>query len=75
MSKVAETEHERQAGFFARIVLFIREVITELRKVVYPSKDELWTYFLVVIVFVGVLMAFIGVFDLLFSWVAGLVFA
>ena len=75
MSEAVETTNDRESGFFARVILFIREVITELRKVVYPSKSELWTYFLVVIVFVGVLMAFIGVFDLLFGWLAGLVFA
>ncbi|OKL48754.1 preprotein translocase subunit SecE [Boudabousia marimammalium] len=75
MSEAVKTEQERELGFFARIVRFIQEVITELRKVVYPTKNELWTYFLVVIVFVAVLMAFIGGIDFLFGWLSKLVFA
>ncbi|MBV7363434.1 preprotein translocase subunit SecE [Actinomycetaceae bacterium TAE3-ERU4] len=74
MSEASKTEESRKLGFFARIALFIRQVINELKKVVYPTKNELLTYFLVVILFVGVLMAFTGAIDFLFGWVANLVF-
>ncbi|WP_089024654.1 preprotein translocase subunit SecE [Boudabousia liubingyangii] len=75
MSEASPAKDSEKLGFFARILRFIREVIVELKKVVYPTKNELWTYFLVVIVFVAVLMAFIGLVDLFFGWVAGLVFS
>jgi preprotein translocase subunit SecE len=46
---------------------FIRQIIAELRKVVRPSRSELWTFFLVVIVFVLAIMVFVGVLDFLFG--------
>ena len=50
-------------GLFARIALFIRQVVAELRKVVTPTRSELVNYTIVVIVFVLVVMAFVGVLD------------
>ena len=61
-------------GFFAKILLFVKQVIGELKKVVYPTRNELWTYFWVVIVFVLMLMAFVGVFDAIFSFIVRYVF-
>ena len=58
---------KKRRGLFARIALFIRQIIAELRKVVRPSRDELWTYFIVVIVFVAAMMLFVGVLDFLFG--------
>ncbi|EEH64648.1 preprotein translocase, SecE subunit [Gleimia coleocanis DSM 15436] len=69
VKKQQETE-----SFFARIVLFVKQVIGELKKVVWPTVDEWKTYFLVVLVFVGAIMAFTGLLDLLFSWLSVLVF-
>ncbi|MDO5701531.1 MAG: preprotein translocase subunit SecE [Bowdeniella nasicola] len=54
-------------GLFARIALFYRQVIAELRKVVRPTKTELWTFFTVVLVFVIAIMAFVGVLDFVFG--------
>ena len=65
---------EGKQGLFARIGLFIRQIIAELKKVVWPTRDEMWTYFAVVIVFVLVLMAIIGLFDFVFSALARVVF-
>ena len=39
-------------GLFARIALFFRQVVAELRKVVRPTRTELITYTSVVLVFV-----------------------
>ena len=56
---------ERQAGSrraadpFARIALFIRQVITELKKVVTPTRKELFSYTAVVLVFVIIMMAIV----------------
>lgn len=64
---VAKRDHGRKRGLLARIALFVREVIHELRKVVWPARNELWTYFVVVVVFILAIMAFTGVLDVAFD--------
>jgi preprotein translocase subunit SecE len=44
-------------------VQFYREVLSELRKVIYPGRRELGTYVLVVFVFVSILTAFVSGLD------------
>ena len=51
-------------GFVARIGLFFRQVIAELRKVVWPTQQQLVTYFFVVMVFVIFMMALVASLDL-----------
>ena len=46
---------------------FYRQVVAELRKVVWPTQEQLVTYFLVVMVFVLVMMAFVSALDLAFG--------
>jgi preprotein translocase subunit SecE len=46
-----------------RPVQFYREVLSELRKVIYPGRRELGTYVVVVVVFVSVLTAFVSSLD------------
>ncbi|WP_308222485.1 preprotein translocase subunit SecE [Frankia sp. AgB32] len=46
-----------------RPLQFIREVMAELRKVVYPGRSELITYVLVVLIFVTVVTAFVASLD------------
>ncbi|MDQ6755282.1 MAG: preprotein translocase subunit SecE [Actinomycetota bacterium] len=62
-------------GFFARIALFVRQVIGELRKVVTPTRKELINMTLVVLVFVAIMMAIVTGFDLAFGkavlWIFG----
>jgi preprotein translocase subunit SecE len=43
----------RRTGFFGRIGGFFREVVSELRKVIWPTRKELLTYTSIVIVFVA----------------------
>ncbi len=45
-------------------VLFYRQVVAELRKVVWPTQQQLITYFFVVIVFVAFMMALVAGLDL-----------
>lgn len=74
---MAASENEatvKKGGVFAHIALFVRQIVAELKKVVWPTRDELWTYFAVVIVFVVALMVFVGVVDLAFSTLSRLVF-
>ena len=46
---------------------FISQVVQELKKVVWPSSAQLWQYFVVVLIFVLVIIAFIGVLDYAFG--------
>lgn len=68
------SERERR-GFFGRILLFVRQVIDEMRKVVYPTRDELTSYTIAVLVFLAVIMAYVNGLDWMFtravSWVFG----
>jgi preprotein translocase subunit SecE len=48
-------------------VTFYRQVIAELRKVVYPTREQLITYFFVVLVFVVVMMTLVSLLDVAFG--------
>ena len=54
--------------------LFYRQVVAELRKVVWPTQNQLTTYFIVVLVFVAVLMVLTSLLDLGLGKLAFLVF-
>jgi preprotein translocase subunit SecE len=46
---------------------FYRQVVAELRKVVWPTQQQLVTYFVVVLVFVLVVMTIVSLLDLAFG--------
>ncbi|MCW2787208.1 MAG: preprotein translocase subunit SecE [Marmoricola sp.] len=48
-------------------ITFYRQIVAELRKVVWPSQQQLVTYFLVVMVFVLVMIALVSLLDLGFG--------
>jgi len=54
--------------------LFFRQVIAELRKVIWPTRDQLVTYFMVVLVFVMFMIAVVSVLDFAFNKAAFAVF-
>jgi preprotein translocase subunit SecE len=54
-------------GVFERIVRFIREVVAELQKVNWPSRNELITYTSVVVVFVVIMMLIVAGLDWVFA--------
>ncbi len=66
---VANANQDRGAsrGPFGRVVLFLRQVINELKKVVTPTRKELFSYTGVVLVFVVIMMAVVYGLDLLFA--------
>ena len=70
----AEKKDPRR-GFFGRIVLFIRQVLAELGKVVTPTRRELVRFTITVLVFVIIMMLIVTGLDLLFGagalWVFG----
>ena len=53
----------RRSGIFGRIGGFFREVVSELRKVIWPTRKELLTYTGVVIGFVTIMVAIVAVLD------------
>ena len=65
---------DAKANFFARIALFIRQIIGELKKVVAPTRKELINYTLVVLVFVGIMMVIVSLLDIGFGTAVGWVF-
>jgi len=54
-------------GPLGRLALFYRQVVAELRKVVWPTRNQLSTYTSVVIVFVVIMIGFVAVIDYGFS--------
>ena len=54
---------------------FFRQVVDEMKKVVYPTSEELWRYFLVVIVFVAIIMTAVGLMDLGFGALTDVIFS
>jgi preprotein translocase subunit SecE len=64
-----------RVGIFGRVGRFIREVVAELRKVIWPTRKDLLTYTTVVVVFIAVMTSIIVVLDLAFAramlWVFG----
>ena len=48
-------------------VTFYRQVVAELRKVVWPTQEQLVTYFIVTLVFVAFFMVLVSALDLAFG--------
>jgi preprotein translocase subunit SecE len=71
VSQTASAERDKgkggkadRPGLFARIALFFRQVVAELRKVNWPTRKELTTYTIVVLVFSAVFAAIVLSLDL-----------
>ena len=56
-------------------VRFVREAVSEMRKVLWPSRTELVTYAFVVIVFVVVMIAIVAGLDIGFAKLVLLLFS
>jgi preprotein translocase subunit SecE len=53
----------RKLNFAERVALFVRQVVSELRKVIWPTRNQLITYTVVAIVFVAAMVAYIAAID------------
>jgi preprotein translocase subunit SecE len=58
---------ETGVGLFSRIMRFLREVVAELRKVIWPTRKQMITYTTVVLVFVAFMVALIAGMDVLLA--------
>jgi preprotein translocase subunit SecE len=58
---------KRKPNIFARMSLFLREVVAELRKVIWPTRKELTAYTVIVVVFVLVMAGIVALLDFVFT--------
>ena len=58
---------ERGIGPVGRVVRFVREIVAELAKVIWPTRKELMTYTIVVVFFVSIVVAVVAGLDYLFA--------
>ncbi|WP_070379240.1 preprotein translocase subunit SecE [Rhodococcus sp. WMMA185] len=63
-SKKDRADKPRKENIFKRLRRFFREVIAELRKVIWPNRKQMITYTSVVLVFLVFMVTLIGVLDL-----------
>ena len=66
-ARPAKGKKERGPGPIARVSTYVRQVVAELRKVIWPTRSELITYTSVVLVFVVVMVSIVAVFDFAFT--------
>lgn len=76
LRKADKTAGKAKSGNpFKRLLKFLREVIAELRKVIWPNRKQMVTYTAVVLVFVVFMVAFIAGIDVAFvkgvDWLFG----
>ena len=62
---------ERDGWWLSRAIAslsrFFREIVSELRKVIWPSRQELITYTIVVVVFVVIMVSIVALLDIGFA--------
>jgi len=51
----------------ARTSTYVRQVVAELRKVIWPTRQQLVTYTMVVLVFVAFMVSIVAAFDFAFT--------
>jgi len=59
---------DERLGILGRLLRFFREVVAELRKVIWPTRKELLTYASVVVVFVACIVTIVALLDTGFAW-------
>lgn len=70
----AKAQKSAKKSWIGRIVLFVQQVIAELKKVTTPTRKELINFTLVVLAFVVIMMALVWLMDQLFGWLVFLTF-
>lgn len=65
---------DKGPGLFGRFLRFVREIVAELRKVIWPTRKELLTYTSVVVVFVVIIVAIVSALDYGFAKAMQLIF-
>ena len=66
-SASSRAARKRRGSPPARMARFAREVVAELTKVIWPTRSDLITYTIVVIIFVSIMIAIVAALDLGFA--------
>ena len=66
--------NSERLGLFSRMALFLRQVMFELKKVVWPTKEQMVTYTAVVVVFVIIMGLIIAALDFAFVQIVLFIF-
>lgn len=74
-AQATKTVDHKRRGFFGTIIQFFREVMSELKKVVTPTRKELVNMFFTVLGFVVVMVVIVLVVDFVFGKLVGFAFA
>jgi preprotein translocase subunit SecE len=69
----SEKKKEKKPGFFAKAKKFLKELKSEISKIVWPTPKQVLNNTLVVIAVVLLSAVFIGLVDALFKFLAGLI--
>ena len=72
--EAATATRTKKASPFARLARFLREVVAELRKAIWPTRSQMVTYTITVLVFVSIMVALVFGLDSLFAEGVSLVF-
>jgi len=72
-STKAKQTANKKPNIFVRMVRFVQSAWTELKKVHWPTREQLLTYSAVVLVIVVVLTVAVWLFDSLISFLIGLI--
>ncbi len=70
MSEASSLGIRAVANWISRAVNYVREVVAELKRVVWPSKEEVGALSAVVVFFVLILIAYIALLDFIYSRLA-----
>lgn len=73
-SRGSTATRERKSSPFARLALFLREVVAELRKVIWPTRSQMVTYTIAVLVFVSFMVTLVFLLDSAFAEGVALLF-
>lgn len=65
---------QNKLGFLSGIMLFVRQIVGELKKVVTPTRKELVRYTAVVLMFVVIMMVIVTLLDLGFGSATAFIF-
>ena len=74
MTDAVASKDEKKLGLVERISLYYRQIVSELRKVVWPTRKQLSTYTAVVLVFVTFIIVVVSLLDLVLTKIVFLVF-
>ncbi len=62
----------KKKSFFARMKKYFKDTKSELKKVTWPSKEQLKQNTIVIITFIIIVGIFLFAIDMLFSWLSSL---